>query len=116
MSTAIETRQSPNETTNTEHKNRTIYFPTLDYIPVPENKNVRFWFSYINKRIGNDDDNDKTGDGDDEYENLYCGTVIHHHHVHDDRNKAFTKRDNKYRTRKPNNLFSDTGLYPSAGK
>ena len=88
----------------------------LDYIPVPENKNVRFWFSYINKRIGNDDDNDKTGDGDDEYENLYCGTVIHHHHVHDDRNKAFTKRDNKYRTRKPNNLFSDTGLYPSAGK
>ena len=116
MPTTIETRHSPNETANTEHKNRTIYFPTLDYIPVPENENVRFWFSHINKRIGNDDDNDKTGDGDDEYENLYCGTVIHHHHVHDDRNKAFTKRDNKYQTQKPNNLFSDTGLYPSVGK
>ena len=48
MSTTIETRHSPNETINTEHENRTIYFPTLDYIPVPENKNVRFWFSYIN--------------------------------------------------------------------
>ena len=51
MPTTIETRHSPNETTNTEHKNRTIYFPTLDYIPVPENKNVRFWFSYINTYI-----------------------------------------------------------------
>ena len=51
MSTTIETRHSPNETINTEHENRTIYFPTLDYIPVPENKNVRFWFSYINTYI-----------------------------------------------------------------
>ena len=43
MSTTIETRHSPNETINTEHENRTIYFPTLDYAPVSENKNVWFY-------------------------------------------------------------------------
>ena len=34
---------SSSVSTNTEHKKRTNYFPTLDYAPVPENRSFRFW-------------------------------------------------------------------------
>ena len=40
IATLAFTRKS--KTANLERKKRTNYFPTLDYAPVPENKNVRF--------------------------------------------------------------------------
>ena len=35
-------RDSSDTSADTDHQKRTIYFPTLDYAPVSENKNVRF--------------------------------------------------------------------------